>query len=112
MASSFTVSKTTGSWLGTDDGSHPKSHEGLRINFLGCIDVKAEIKEDSSEEEEKESQMEGSCEPVAHRRILINVPAQSVQPLHQVKSDAGRRVFKDISGLFTSILNQTIKDEP
>lgn len=53
VASSFTVSRATGSWLGTDDGSHPKSHEGLPINFLGCIDVKAEIKQDSSEEDEK-----------------------------------------------------------
>lgn len=54
MTPSFTVLRNTGSWLGIDDGSHPKSHEGLPINFLGCIDVKAEIKQDSSEEEEEE----------------------------------------------------------
>lgn len=51
VAPIVTVLRATGSWLGIDDGSHPKSHEGLPINFLECIDVKAELKQDTSNEE-------------------------------------------------------------
>lgn len=38
--------------VGLDDASHPKSHEGLAINFLECKDVEAELNQDTSKEEE------------------------------------------------------------